>query len=82
LSDATRDFVDDDVVVRRVAAQQATQADNRIVSLGYGQRTGGGGNFEGAGNTNDLDVFAFCAATQKSVERASKQPFGDELVKP
>ena len=35
LSDAARDFVDNDVVVGRVAAQQASEADDGVVLLGF-----------------------------------------------
>ncbi len=56
LADAAGDFVDDDVVVRGVAAQQAAQADDCIVFFGLGKGAGSGRNFERAGDADDFDV--------------------------
>ena len=64
LSDAARDFVDDDVVVGRVAAQQASEADDGVVLLGLRQRASGGWNFEGAGNADN--VMSFSVAPERS----------------
>ena len=70
------------VVVGGIAAQQATQADNRVIPPSPGESAGGHRNFECAGHTNDFDIFALCPAAQQSVACASKQPLGNELVKP
>jgi len=80
LSDAARDFIDDDVVVGRGASQQAAEANNGVIFSGFRQRAGRGRNFEGAGNTNDLDVLLFRTRTQKGVVRTSQQSVSDELV--
>jgi hypothetical protein len=82
LPDAARNFIHNDVVVGGIAAQQATQADNRVIPPSPGESAGGHRNFECAGHTNDFDIFALCPAAQQSVACASKQPLGNELVKP
>ena len=82
LADAACDLVDDDIVVCRVAAQKASQADNGIVFLGFSQRASCRWNFERARRANDVNVFGFRAAAQQSIERASKQSLRDELIKP
>jgi hypothetical protein len=81
LSDAACDFVDNDVVVRGIAAQQATQANDRVVFLGLGKSASGGRNFECARNADDLNIFACRAAARQSIKRAAKQSFRNELVK-
>ena len=82
LSDAPRDFIDDDIVVRGVAADQTAKADYRIVFLRRGESASRGRNLECAGNADGRNAFGCCAAAQQSIEGASKQSFGDELVKP
>ena len=57
LPDSTGDFVDDHVVVSGVATQQATEADDGIVFLGFSQGAGGGRDFEGARDADKLDIF-------------------------
>ena len=57
LSNAAPALVHNHVVVSSVPAKQATEADDRIVLPGFGQGAGSRGDFEGAGNTNDIDVF-------------------------
>ena len=79
LSDAACDFVDDDVVVGGVAAQEAAEADDRVKLFGFGQRARGGGNFEGAGNANNFDIISPSTARQ-AINCASKQSLGDECI--
>src|SRR5215475_12099812 len=52
LPNPTRDFVDDHVVVRRISAEQASEADYGVVFSGFGESARSGGNFEGAGNAD------------------------------
>lgn len=52
LSDAAGDFIHDHVVVRGVPAQEAAEAEDRIVFLRLGQLPRRERNFEGAGNAN------------------------------
>jgi len=82
LPDTACDFVDDNIVVCRVAAQKASQADNGIVFLSFSQRASCRWNFERARHANDVNVFGFRAAAQQSIERAPKQSLRDELIKP
>ena len=82
LSDAAGDFVGDDIVVSGIAAEEAADADYGIVFLCFGQGTRGGGNFEGSGDADDLDIFvAIHAAANQSVDDAGKQALGDERIK-
>jgi hypothetical protein len=80
LADAACYFVDDDVVMRGVAAQQAAETDDGVVFFSFGQSARGRGNFEGAGDANDFDVVLFCSRANQSVISASQQTVGDELV--
>ncbi len=74
--------VDDYVVVRRISAQQTSQADDGVVFFCFRKSARGGGNFECPGDTNDFNVRLFGAGSQKSVVCAPKQPIGDELIEP
>ena len=58
LADAASDFVDDDVVVRGVAAQQASETDDGVVFFSLGESTGCRWNFESAGDADDFDAPA------------------------
>ena len=57
LAYSASDFVDDHIVVRRVASQQAAQADDGVILFGFGKAARGGRDFERAGDANDFDVF-------------------------
>ena len=80
LPDPSRDFVNDYIVVRRVSAQQATETNDRMVFFGFSKRARGGGNFECARYTDNLDVVLTCAGTHQSVVSASQQTVSDEFV--
>src|ERR1700674_3783943 len=80
LPDAARNFVDDDIVMRRVAADQATEANYRIVFSSFSKHASGGWNFESSGYADHRDVFLVRARAQQSVVSALKKPFGDEGV--
>lgn len=73
-------FVHYYVIVRGVSAQQAPEADDGIVLLGFGQRARGGRNLKRARNADDRDVLLPCAGANQSVVRASQQSIGNELV--
>jgi len=81
LPDPTRDFVNDYIVVRRVSAQQATEADDGVVLLCLSEGARGRGNFESARGANDTDVVFFCAGTNQAVVSAAQQPLSNELIK-
>lgn len=57
LPNPPRDFVDDDVVMRSISANQASKANDSVVFLGFGERTGSRGNFKRTGYTDDFDVI-------------------------
>jgi hypothetical protein len=50
--------------MRRVAAQQTANADDRIVFPGFGERAGGQRNFKRSGDTDQRDVLFFRARAQ------------------
>lgn len=72
LPDAARDFVHDHVIVRGIAAQQATQANDGVVFLGLGESSRSGWNFKSAWHPDNFDVFFISAQTEKSVKCASQ----------
>jgi hypothetical protein len=74
LPDAARDFVHDDVVVCRIAAQQTADADDRVVLFRFRQGASGDGNFECARNTNEGDVFFLSAGAEQPIVCALKKP--------
>src|SRR5204862_5350934 len=80
LPDATRDFVDDHVVVRGVSAQQTSEANNGVVFFGFGKGTCSRGDFEGTWNTDNFDVFFSRLGAYESVVGAPQQTVSDELV--
>ena len=57
LTNPARDLVDDHVVVGRVAPQQAAEANDCVILLGFSERPRGGRNFERAGHADDVDVL-------------------------
>ena len=72
LSDATGDFVDDDVVVRGVAAHRQPRQMNGIVFPGFREGSCRGGNFESAGNTDDGNIFFVVRRSAEAIERANQ----------
>src|SRR5580698_5348173 len=81
LSDAARNFIHNDVVMRSIAAQQAADAEDRIVLLRFGEHSSRRRNFECTGDADQRDVFFLGTGTQQSVVGALKKTFGDERVK-
>src|SRR5207248_597221 len=81
LPNPSRDLVHDHVIVGRISAEQASEANDAIVFLGFGERAGGGGDFEGAGYADDFDVVFFRTGADQSVVGAPQQAVSDELVK-
>ena len=74
------DLVHDNVVVRSVAAQQASEADDGVVFFSFSQSAGGGRNFEGTGHAEDFDVPLFCPGSYKSVVGAAEQAVSYEFI--
>ncbi len=81
LSDAASDLVDDDVIVGGVAAKQASDADDGVVFFCLGESAGGGGDFEGSGDADDINVFLAGAQAKESVACALQQALSNERVK-
>ena len=71
LSDAASDFIDDDIVVGGVSAEQATEADDGIIFFAFGESTGGGWDFESAGDADDDDVLVLGARAKQAVKGAA-----------
>ena len=82
LADASGHFVDDHIVVRGVAAQEATEADDRVVFFCFGELARCKRNLEGPWNADDVDVFFFRTGLQQPIDRAQQQPLGNKSVKP
>src|SRR6185312_175004 len=80
LSNTPRDFVDDDVVVRGIAAQKASDTDDGVVFSGLRKRAGGGGNFKSAGGAYDIDCLFGDAGAQQPIKRALQQPLCNERI--
>ena len=80
LSDAAGDFVDDDIVVGGVSAQEAADGDQGVVLAGFGQHFGGRGKLEGSGDADDFDVGGGGSGAAQSVGGAGEQTLGDEGV--
>src|SRR6185437_4522196 len=80
LSNTPRDFVDDDVVVRGIAAQKASDADDGVVFSGFRKSAGGGRNFKSAGGAYDVDCIFSDARAHQPIKRALQKPLGDESV--
>src|ERR1700687_105396 len=66
--------------MRRIAADQAPEANDRIVFSGFGEHAGGGWNFKRSGHANERDVLLLCARAQQSVVSAQEEPLRDERV--
>jgi len=82
LPDPAGYFVHDYVVVRCVAAQQAAQADDRIIFACLGELSRRYRNLERAWDTHQRNVFLLRAGAQQSVDCAQQQPLGDESIEP
>jgi hypothetical protein len=80
LPNAASDFVDDDVVMRGIAAQQAAEANDGVVFFCLGESARGGRNFECAGNADDLDVILVGSRTNKAVVCATQKSVSNKLV--
>jgi len=80
LPNAARDLVHDDVVMRGIAAQQASEADDGVVFLGFSESAGSGRNLEGTGHAEDFDVPLFCPGSYKSVVGAAEQAVSYEFI--
>lgn len=80
LANATRDFIDDNVEMRRVSAQQAANTDDRIVFAAGCQATRCRRNFKGPRHANHVDVFLPRPGSQQAVARAQQQALSDEGI--
>src|SRR6185312_5008355 len=80
LPDAARHFIDDDVIVRGVAAQQASDADDGVIFSGFRKRVRGRGNFKSTRSADNLDRFFGDTRAQQTVKGALQQPLGYECI--
>src|SRR5580658_1327259 len=80
LPNAARNFVDDHVVVRRVAAQQTANANHRVVLFRLRERASGYGNLKCAGHANQRDILLVRSRAEQPVVCALKKPLGDEGI--
>jgi hypothetical protein len=80
LPNAARNFIHDDVVMRRVAAQQTANTNNRIVFFRFGERARGDWNFECPGNSNKRYIFFLGPGPQQPIVRALKKSLGNKRI--
>ena len=71
LPDATRDFIDNHIVVGGISSQQTADANDGAVPAGFGESAGGGRNFEGTRNSNNIDGLVFGTGSKQSIIGAS-----------
>jgi hypothetical protein len=82
LPDATRDFIDNHIVVGGISSQQTADANDGAVLAGLGERTGGGGNFKGTRNPDNVDGVVLGTRAKQSVIGAAQQAIGNEFIEP
>jgi len=80
LPDATRYFIDDDIVMGRVSAQQTSNAEYCVVLSCFGEHAGGRGNFKRTWDANQNDIFSPGARAEQPVVGTLKKPFRNEGV--
>jgi len=80
LPDAASNLIHDHIVMRRIAADQAAEANDGVIFFGFGKRASGQGNLERARHAGERDVFLLRARAQQPVVGALKEPFRDEGV--
>ena len=73
LPDAPRDFVDDDVVVRRISAQQTSDADDGVVFPGRGQSPRRRRNLKCSRHADNVDVVLRSPASQQPIASTQQQ---------
>src|ERR1700722_5910840 len=74
LADAARNLVHNDVVVRRVAAQQTADANNRMVFPSLRELARGDRDFKRTRDSNERNVFFLSARTKQSIVSTLKKP--------
>src|SRR6185312_4455800 len=82
LPNPTRNFVHDHIVVRRVPANQASEADDSVVFLSFRQRTRSRRNFERSRHANNFYISFTRARTHQPVVRTPQQPVSNKFVEP
>jgi hypothetical protein len=80
LTYASGDLVVDGFVVGGFAAEETAESDDGVEFFRVGERTGGGRNLPGSGDSDDLDVGLRCSASVKGVERTLEEAVGDDRV--
>jgi len=80
LPDAACHFVYDHIVVRRVPAQQTTDANNRVIFPSLGERASSQRNLKSPRHTNQRDIPFLRARAQQPVVSTQKKPLRDERI--
>lgn len=80
LPNTARDFVDDDIIVGRVSAKQASDADDGVVFLRERERARGGRNLEGARHANYGNIVPARSELPQSVARTDEKSFCNEGI--
>src|SRR5208282_692585 len=82
LPNPPRNFIDDHVVMRRIAAQQTANANDGVVLPSLGQRSCRQRNLKSPRHANQRDIFLRRARAQQSIVSALKKAFRDEGIEP
>src|SRR3954463_9740298 len=76
LPDAARDLGRDVLVMRGVAADDAAEADDGVVTVRLGELARGEWDLEGAGDADDFDVIVMRARLVQRLDSVSQQALG------
>jgi hypothetical protein len=63
-----------------VSAEQASQADDRVIFCGFGERACGRGDFKRAGYADNVDSIFSRAGSYESVITTAQQTISDEFI--
>src|SRR3984957_19257420 len=80
LPNAPRHFIHDHVIVGRIAAQQTTNADDRVVLLRLRQLPRRQRNLKRPRHANQIDILLICTRSQQPIDGAQQQPLRNERV--
>ncbi len=82
LPNPTRNFIHDHVVMRRIAAQQTSKANNCIVLPSLRQSPRRQRNLKRPRHPHQMNVFPGSARAHQPVDSAQQQPLSDKCIEP
>jgi hypothetical protein len=80
LPDAPSNFIHNDIVMRRIATQQAANTNDRVVLFRLSKHSGRRRNLERAGNPREHDIFLSGARPQQSIVGAKNKSLCDKGI--